>query len=276
MTGQSPGAGLTVAGRTVTWPMLQRLWGVGIAAVLVVAVVPYPVLGVVADDEVIHRIHNTVGAVHYLLLWAPAVVVWTWRRRDRAAWNVAVASAVAMCVTSAPSGDLVASMSILPLVTLAPLRPDRACIVFRRPRLDLLLLGPTAVLSVLALRLAPDLVRVQDVAGGDLHGVRFHYGGMAAVYVALALCTLVVAVGTWSPAMARWIGVSSVLVGVLCLIWPRYDSALPTAESWWYVGCGAAVLAVSLRRRAGSGIDDRTVAGADAGTGVPVDDVADR
>jgi len=269
--------GVTVGSRTFGWRFLQTWWGYGIAAVLVVAVAPYPVLGVVADDEIIHRIHNTVGAVHYLLLWAPAVVVWTRLRRDRGAWNVAVASAVAMCITSAPSGDLVSSLSILPLLTLAPLRPDGTCTVLRRPRFDPVLLSVGSVLGVLAVRLAPDLVRVQDVAGFDVHGVRFHYGGMAAVYVALALCALSLALGAWSRTMAIWVGVSSLLVGVLCLLWPEYDSALPAAESWWYVGCGVVILVVAAgRRRITDGIDDGTSARGDARPRPTVDHLADR
>ena len=87
-----------------------------------------------------------------------------------AAWWMALASAVAMVVTSIPSGDLFSSASWLPLVTLVPLLPARGWWRPRRPDPVLLIAG--AVLAAWAWRLAPDLVRAQDVAGGDPHGVR--------------------------------------------------------------------------------------------------------
>lgn len=231
-------------------PMIRRVWGLGIAGVVIAAVTPYPVRAFIDDGEVLHRIHDTVGSVHYLLLWSISVIVWTLHRVHLAAWNLAVASAVAMVVTSIPSGDLFSSLSILPLVTLVPLWPDRGwwnavrhgCFTVRSRWPDPTIAAVAVVLGVLAVRLAPDLVRLQDVAGSDPHGARFHYGGMAAVYVALALCTVVVAFDRASTALVALVGVSSAVVGVLCLAWPNYDSSLPTAESWAFVVCGSAIM----------------------------------
>lgn len=241
------------------WPMVRRLWGLGIGVVVILAVAPYPVRAFFDDREVLHRVHDTVGSVHYLLLWAVPVLVWTVRRAHLAAWNLAVASALAMVVTSLPSGDLFSSLSVLPLVTLVPLWPDRGwwdsarhgCLTVRRRWPDPLLGAVTVVLAVLAVRLAPDLVHVQDVAGTDPHGARFHYGGMAAVYTALALCAAVVAFDRSSRALVALVGVSAAVVGFLCLLWPNYDSSLPATESWLYVACGTAVVlrAVPLTRR---------------------------
>lgn len=231
------------------WPMLRRIWGLGIAGVVILAVTPYPVRAFIDDGEVLHRVHDTVGAVHYLLLWAVPVLVWTVQRAHLAAWNLAVASAFAMVVTSVPSGDLLSSLSILPLITLVPLWPERGwwgsvrrgCFTVRRRWPDPLLGFVTVVLAVLAWRLAPDLVRLQDVSGADPHGARFHYGGMAAVYVALAACTAVIAFDRSSRSMVVLVGLSSALVGLLCLVWPNYDSSLPETESWIFVACGAAI-----------------------------------
>jgi hypothetical protein len=233
----------------VSWPVLRKLWGYGCAAVLVLAVAPYPVMGVLADGELIHRIHDTVGAVHYLLLWAPAVVIWSRDRTDVAAWNVALVAALAMVVTSIPSGDLIGSMSWAPLITLVPLWPSTSPAVrwWRPERFDIAVAVTAAVLAVPAVRFIPDLIHAQTVSGSDVHGARFHYGGMAGLYVAVAACALVVAVSRRSTAIAGVVGVSALLVGVMNLQWPEYDSAIDDRSAWAFVVCGVVIIASGLR-----------------------------
>ena len=221
------------------WPTLRRLWGYGIAGVLIVAVAPYPVMGVLAHGERIHRIHDTAGAIHYLLLWVPAVIAFTTNRRNITAWNIAVASALAMVATSLPSGDVISSLSWLPLVTLIPLWPDRGTWRFTRP--DWMLIAATVPLIIAAAHLVPDLITLQHDSGTDVHGARFHYEGMAALYVALALCTLALALSPRSRMMAMFVGGSAVLTGLFHLLWPEYDSAIPTAYATLYLLCGLVV-----------------------------------
>lgn len=250
--------------------VLRKVWGLGVAGVLIVAVAPYPVRGVLGGDgEAMHRIHDTVGAIHYLLWWAVPVLVWTMRRADPpagvvAAWWMALASAVAMVVTSIPSGDLFSSASWLPLVTLVPLLPARGWWRPRRPDPVLLIAG--AVLAAWAWRLAPDLVRAQDVAGGDPHGARFHYGGMAAVYVAAALCTFAAAVGPRHRPTVLLAGAGTVLIGAAGLVWPVYDSALMTAEAWRYVVAGAVIAARGVMLRTAPVLPSTTLALGGAGS----------
>jgi len=191
---------------------LRALWGLGIAAVLFVAVVPYPVRGVVDDDELIHRIHNTVGSVHYLVLWSIPVLLWTARRSDPSMWRISLGTSVAMFVVSLQSGDLGGSLSWMPLVTLLVLWPiesnhARWWMPARRPSIVALLAA--ALLWWVAVVQSWPLIAVQRAAGGDVHGARYHYSGMAAAATSLAVAaTLLVAplaFRGWRGSQSSWI-----------------------------------------------------------------------
>jgi hypothetical protein len=168
-----------------------------------------------------------------------------------------------MVLTSLPSGDLFSSASWLPLVTLLPLVPSTGW--WRPCRPDPLLAGAAVLLGVLAWRLAPDLVHVQDVAGSDPHGARFHYGGMAAVYVASACGAAVAAVFPRDRAVLLLLGAGTTFIGAASWWWPQYDSALRGPERWWYVGVGAVIVVRSCTVRPAVSEGATTLAAGDIG-----------
>lgn len=219
--------------------LLRRVWGYGVAGVLILAIVPYPLMAVFGGDDQMHRVHDTVGAVHYLVWWGVPMLWWTHRRRDAGLWFVGLASAIAIAASAVASGDLVGSGSWAPLLTMIPLVPSRS--EWKPERVDLGLVPVTLVLAAMAWRLGPDLVRVQDVAASDPHGVRYHYGGMAAAYIAAALVA-VVAVLRPSRSVRGLLSGGCLAIGVFCLLWPTADSSLPSAEAWVYLSCGMVVL----------------------------------
>jgi len=232
---------------------LRRLWGYGISGVLMAAIIPYPLMALFGGDDQVHRVHDTAGAVQYLAWWGVPIAVWAHRRADSAQWLLALASALAIAGAAIPSGDLIGAGSWAPLATMLVLAPRWR----EMPRwtFDLGLLPIVVVLCAMAWRLAPGLVDTQGVAAADVHGARYHYGGMAAAYVAAAGVGIVTLVVT--SRFARWLlGVGCAIIGLSCLAWPDSVSSLPTAEAWVYASCGAVVLAGAaydaLRARAAS------------------------
>jgi hypothetical protein len=222
----------------------QRVWGTGIGVVMLLAVGPYPITAFFVDDEIPHRIHNIVGALQYLPLWAVPVLMLTWGRDATAAWRVALVSSCAMFAVGAASGDLVPSLSWMPLVTLLPLRRRGSWGEVRIP-------APADAISALliafvAARHVPDLVELQRLDMPDSHSTRFHFSGMAAAY--LALCGAVVVNGLFSAGRPlRLLSVGSVLVvGAASLVWTNYESALPARDAWLLVI--AAVLTVAATK----------------------------
>ncbi|MFM7044555.1 MAG: hypothetical protein ACKOYG_03260, partial [Ilumatobacteraceae bacterium] len=62
--------------------VLRRIWGTGIGVVMTVSVIPYPIGAFILASEESHRIHNVVGALQYLPLWALPVLLLTWGRDE--------------------------------------------------------------------------------------------------------------------------------------------------------------------------------------------------
>ena len=217
---------------------LRRVWGYGISGVLIAVILPYPLMAIVGGDDQVHRVHDTAGAVQYLLWWGVPIAVWTHRRLDSGTWLLALASALAIAGAAVPTGDLVTAGSWAPLATMLVLVPGRE--EWSRWWFDAGLVPVTLVLAAMAWRLVPGLVDTQDVAAADVHGARYHYGGMAAAYAAAAAGSVVALV---SPSrLVRWLlAAGCVVIGVSCLVWPTSVSALPTAEAWVYLSCGAVV-----------------------------------
>ena len=209
---------------------LRFVWGLGIGGVMLVAVGPYPVMGLVRDDEIPHRIHNIVGAVQYLPLWAVPVLLFTFGRQRAGAWRIALASSISMMAVGLWSGDLIGSLSWMPLVTLLPLWPRD--VSWRPETLSPSHVVATALCSYVAVTEAPHLVDLQRLAMGDSHSLRFHFSGMAAAYLTLAVTMAVLAlyrVGT----VLRVIIAGTMFVSGLCsLVWADYESALTTRPAW--------------------------------------------
>lgn len=225
-------------------PALRTIWGLGIAGVMLIAVAPYPVRGVWDSSEIIHRIHNTVGSVQYLTLWAVPVLVWTLGRRDLSAWRLALASSLSIAVTSLWTGDLLGSGGWLPLCTLLvlwPTHPSWTTWLLRVDRVALAPLAASALLWWVALAESPSYLHFQQVSGSDVHGLRYHYGGMAAASLAMAGGATVVALWRSSRTTVMVVAGSAVAAGVAHLLWSNYDSALPASYAVFTIAAGALV-----------------------------------
>jgi hypothetical protein len=221
--------------------VLRRTWGYGIAAVLIVAVAPYPVRGIWDSSGIIHRLHNTVGSVQYLPLWAVPVLVWTHRRTDLSMWRLALASSLAIFVAAVWTGDLLGSGSWLPLATLLVLWPDEARwrrVWFRPERVAPLALVAAIFLWWVAAATAPDFLHLQHVSGGDVHGTRYHYGGMATAELAIAAAGSTIVLWRSSRATVLLVSCTAIAVGVAHLVWSEYDSALAGHWAWTTIAAG--------------------------------------
>lgn len=229
------------------------VWGLGIGLVMVIAVSPYPVLGVFSNDEVPHRIHNTVGAIQYLPLWAVPVLMFTFGRDRAGAWRVALASSIAMASVGLWSGDLIESASWMPLVTLLVVWPRDVAWRPRTPSIAsavaVVMVGWVTVIN------APDLVDLQSLQMGDSHSLRFHFSGMAAAYIALTLSALVVATFGVGVTMRRVVAGSAVVAGACSLAWPDYESALGARHAWMLVVAGG-LIAIGRRERTHGDVDN--------------------
>lgn len=223
---------------------LRFVWGLGIGLVMLIAVGPYPVLGVVADDEIPHRIHNTVGAIQYLPLWVVPVLLFVLGRDRANAWRVALMSSVAMAAVGMWSGDLIESLSWMPLLTLLVLWPRD--VRWKTEGVSVAALIGFALVAWVTAVNAPDLVDLQRLHMGDSHSTRFHFSGMAAAYLSLALTSVIVVFYRVGTALRMVVAASSVVAGVCSLMWPDYESALARGHAWMLVVAG--VLIVIPRR----------------------------
>ena len=223
---------------------LRFVWGLGIGLVMLVAVGPYPVLGLVADDEIPHRIHNTVGALQYLPLWVVPVLMFVFGRDRANAWRIALMSSVAMAAVGVWSGDLVESLSWMPLITLLVLWPRD--VSWRPNGMSVAALAGFALVAWVTAVSAPDLVNLQRLQMGDTHSTRFHFSGMAAAYLSLSLTSLIVAFFNVRSVLRMVVGASSIAAGICSLLWPDYESALARGHSWMLVVAG---VFVALPRR---------------------------
>jgi hypothetical protein len=237
--------------------LLRRLWGTGIGAVMVLAVAPYPITAFFVDDEIPHRIHNVVGALHYLPLWAVPVLMFTWGSHQTAAWRVALVTSCTMFLVGIASGDLIPSLSWLPLITLIPLWRTGAWRSPRRPSLLATLAAACAL--VVTVRHAPALIDLQRLDLNDSHSLRFHFSGMAAAYIAVTGALATVALYPVTRTLAAVIAVSTGVAGAGSLLWTNYESALPTNDALLMVAAGllagATLLTSAVGRRTASGHD---------------------
>ena len=223
----------------VTLDRLRLIWGLGIGFVMTIAVGPYPIMGLVDDGEIPHRIHNTVGAIQYLPLWALPVILFTLRKDRESAWRIALTSSVVMALVGVWSGDLVASLSWMPLITLIPLWPR--LLSWRPNGVSGLALVAAVLCTYVALTEAPELVDLQRLEMGDSHSLRFHFSGMAAAYLALTAAALVTALYRVGVVLRVVVATSAVVAGACSLLWPDYESALVSQKAWTLVLAGVLV-----------------------------------
>ncbi len=226
--------------RGATRPVsLRTLWGVGISTVLTVAVIPYPLMALYSGAEDSHRLHDTVGALQYLPLWALPVMLFTLGRDREGAWRLALASSLVMAGVGVWAGDLVPSSSWMPLATLLVLWPrDIRWVVQRRSPLGVVASG----LAIwVAITVAPNLVRLQRMHMPDPHTARFHFSGTAAAYLAVAAATVVVALWRTGVTVHITVTVSLALAGAANLVWPLQESSIDASLAWTLLGAAALV-----------------------------------
>lgn len=230
-------------------PLMRRVWGTGIGVVMLLAVGPYPIAAFFVDDEIPHRIHNIVGALQYLPLWAVPVLMLTWGRdavTTAAAWRIALVSSCAMFAIGVASRDLIPSLSWMPLLTLLLLwRPG----MWQSPqRPTIVSVVATGLCAYVTIRHVPHLVELQRLDMTDSHSLRFHFSGMAASYVALTGAFAVVALFPTTRALRLIVAGSAAVAGAASLAWTNYESALPPASAWGLLA--AAVLGTADMWRA--------------------------
>lgn len=220
---------------------LRRLWGLGISLVLTVAVMPYPLMALFDGSESSHRIHDTVGALQYLPLWALPVLLFALHRDRDGAWRLALSTSVVIAGVGVWAGDLLPSSSWMPLATLLVLWPrDVHWVVQRRSVLGL---TAAAVAGWVAVTVAPGLVRLQQLDMPDPHSTRFHFSGTGAAYIALAVAAVVAALWSLGAVLHLTVAASMVLAGVANLVWPLEESSVQASTAWTLVSGGVVVAA---------------------------------
>lgn len=225
--------------------VVRRWWGTGIGVVMLLAVGPYPIGAFFVDGEIPHRIHNVVGSVQYLPLWAVPVLCVTWERDADAAWRLAFTSSCVMFAVGLWSGDLIPSLSWMPLLAALPLWRRGVWRSIRRPAP-----GPAAAAVVSALvtiRNVPHLIELQRLDMGDSHSARFHFSGMAAAYIAITAGLALSTLYRSGRLLQVLVAAAALTAGVASLAWNTYESALPVSDAWLMVAASA-VSAVSLAR----------------------------
>lgn len=229
---------------------LRRLWGLGIGSVMALAVGPYPVLGLFAVDEVPHRTHNVVGAIQYLPLWALPVLAFTFGRDRATMWRLAMGSSLVMAAVGLWSGDLVPSLSWMPLTTLLVLWPRDVSWRPERPSgtMDALTRLAAAVLTiVVAAGNAPYFVDLQRMDMTDSHSVRFHFSGMAAAYVSLAAASVLVALYPAGVLARCAVAGSAAVAGISGMVWRYDESAVGRGDALLLIAAAVMLAAPVLR-----------------------------
>ena len=227
---------------------LRRVWGLGIGSVMTLAVIPYPVLGLFAADELSHRTHNVVGAIQYLPLWALPVLAFTFGRDRATMWRLALGSAVVMAAVGVWSGDLVPSLSWMPLTTLLVLWPRDVSWRIRRPSAGLgVAAGSLAALFavVVAVGNAPDLVGFQRLGMTDSHSVRFHFSGMAAAYMSLAVAAVLLALYPAGVLARSTVAASAFVAGLCGIVWRFDESAVGRMDAVLLLAAAALLVATT-------------------------------
>ncbi len=237
-------------GRTIAFRVIAGLSGLLAAAFSIpfAALAPFE-----TGPDQIHRIHYIAGGLGFGLLTGVPLLLCAWRP-DRwiAAFQVAMASSLAVLVGGLLSGDLVAAFYVYQVVLVAVL------LALHSLRSDVLSvrtpIGPLAVMSILALIPAvaylltwSEVQRTAPIA--DPHAELHHYSGMAVTGIGFALAGLAVAARGSGWRIVAWlVGFSWAAMGVASLAWSDHVSAFDSAWAWASVAFGAAFVAVAERQ----------------------------
>lgn len=228
------------------------VWTSGISVVLFAAVIPYPIHGLIGGSDLIHRIHDTVGSIQYLPLWAIPVFVHGFRRKSEFIL-LALMSALAVFVTGVWSATLIASASWMQLATLLPLMRTLRTYRFH---FSWWMAPATAVSWLSVFVFSSQLISMQVNADmQNTHALRFHYSGMAAAYMAMALCASVATFQKMERLSVGLIAGSLLSTGLLNILFSNYESALTRSWSIAFLVAGGIALvgiADSVSNRASS------------------------
>lgn len=222
----------------------RLVWCCGVSVVLFIAVIPYPIHGLIGGSDLLHRIHDTVGSIQYVPLWAVPVFVFAVKRKSEFL-DVALLAAIAVFATGVWSHTLVASASWMQLATMLPL-----VTVMKKPRFNFsIAMFPAAIVGwATTFLFSSDLNSSQVLADPqNSHALRFHYSGMAAAYVAMALCATLATVSKRDRLSAGLIAGSFIATGLLNLSYANYESALTTGWGYAFLASGTVAL-FGLRR----------------------------
>lgn len=220
------------------------VWSLGISVVLFIAVIPYPIHGLIGGSDLIHRIHDTVGSMQYVPLWAVPVFAFAVKRKSEYL-DGALLAAVAVFVTGVWSHTLIASASRMQFATMLPMVS-----VMTKPRVRFsVAMLPAAIVGwATTIVFASGLNSSQVLADPqNSHALRFHYSGMAAAYVAMALCATLATVSRRDRLTVALIAGSFIATGLLNLSYANYESALTTG--WGYAFLASGIVALFGLRR---------------------------
>lgn len=220
------------------------VWSLGISIVLFIAVIPYPIHGLIGGSDLIHRIHDTVGSIQYVPLWAVPVFAFAIKRKAEYL-NIALLAAIAVFFTGVWSHTLFASASWMQLATMLPLAS-----VMKKPRFhfSIAMIPAAFVGCATTIVFSAGLNSSQVLADPqNSHALRFHYSGMAAAYVAMALCATLASASKRDRLSVAMIAGSFVATGLLNLSFSNYESALTTGWSYAFLASGIVAL-FGLRR----------------------------
>jgi hypothetical protein len=253
----SPKAG---RGRLIAFRVIAILGG------LVVAVFAFPAaIGSILSNgvESIHRIHNTSGAMGFGVMLGVSVLLAAWHpERQIAAFQLAIASTVAVVISGLASADLVKAGylgSVVVLAILSALHPARRR-VFSMNGLSVplaVLAFVTAIPGVAYFLTQTNLQKVGAVmTPNSPHILMHHYSGIAASGIIFLLAGLVTALQAPGWRYALWVtGLTAIVLGAVSVVYPApdYASALASPWTWLAILWGVVFIAAGevQSRRAG-------------------------
>lgn len=223
----------------------------GVFGVLLMALVVFFVVTTFTDpDERIHAVHNTAGAVSYLILAAAMLALAIAPRRYVASMHILAIGAVVSIVAGLLGGDLITGgyfVSLIVVAILAALYPARDAIArIDRPIWPIVLVAVLAAAPLIGYAMTQGALQRDAVIPGDPHAELHNYSQMAVT--SLALVGTLVAAGLGAPGWrtAAWIGGSAlVLFGLLALVFNDDVGAPEPIWSWLAVLAGAASIAAA-------------------------------
>lgn len=218
----------------------------GVLGVLLLALVAFFVVSTFTHaDERIHAVHNTAGAVPYLILAAAMGGLAVAPRRNAASMHILAIGAAVSIVAGFLGGDLVTGgyfVSLIVVAVVVALYPARDALArVGRPVWPLMTVAALAAVPAIGYALTQGELQRNAVVPGDPHGELHHYSQMAVTSLALVGTLVAAALGSAGSRMAAWIaGTAFVLFGILSLAFAGDVGAPEPIWSWLAIVAGTA------------------------------------